>query len=153
MDTIFETPRLRVRPWRESDAEALFRYASEPEVGERAGWPPHESIEDSIKVIREVFSNGHTFAMELKEAGEAIGCIGYYDHAESNIRIGEEDAEIGYWIGKPYWNQGLGTEALRGMSTGVSTKWDSIRFGATTSLTTPLPDGLWRNAASGTPAR
>ena len=122
MDTIFETPRLRVRPWRESDAEALFRYASEPEVGERAGWPPHESIEDSIKVIREVFSNGHTFAMELKEAGEAIGCIGYYDHAESNIRIG-------------------------------ATKWDSIRFGATTSLTTPLPDGLWRNAASGTPAR
>ena len=52
MDTIFETPRLRVRPWRESDAEVLFRYASEPEVGERAGWPPHESIEDSIKVIR-----------------------------------------------------------------------------------------------------
>ena len=115
MDIVFETPRLRVRPWRESDAEALFRYASEPEVGERAGWPPHESIEDSIKVIREVFSNGHTFAMELKETGEAIGCIGYYDHAESNIRIGEEDAEIGYWIGKPYWNQGLGTEALRGM--------------------------------------
>jgi len=77
MDTIFETPRLRVRPWRESDAEALFRYAS--------------------------------------ETGKAIGCIGYYDHAESNIRIGEEDAEIGYWIGKPYWNQCLGTEALRGM--------------------------------------
>ena len=165
MDTIFETPRLRVRPWRESDAEALFRYASEPEVGERAGWPPHESIEDSIKVIREVFSNGHTFAMELKETGEAIGCICYYDHTESNIQIGEEDAEIGYWIGKPYWNQGLGTEALRGMvgalgrrlsggwSTGVSTRWDSIRFGATTSLTTPLPDVLWRNAASGTPAR
>ena len=37
MDTIFETPRLRVRPWQESDAQALFRYASEPEVGERAG--------------------------------------------------------------------------------------------------------------------
>lgn len=35
--------------------------------------------------------------------------------AESNIQIGEEDAEIGYRIGKPYWNQGLGTEALRGM--------------------------------------
>ena len=94
MDTIFETPRLRVRPWRESDAEALFRYASEPEVGERAGWPPHESIEDSIKVIREVFSNGHTFAMELKETGEAIGCIGYYDHAESNIRIWSPAASL-----------------------------------------------------------
>ena len=92
--------------------------------------------------------------MELKETGEAIGCIGYYDHAESNIQIGEKDAEIGYWIGKPYWNQGLGTEALRwGWSTGVSTKWASSHSGATTSLTTPLPDGLWRNAASGTLAR
>lgn len=94
MDTIFETPRLRVRPWRESDAEALFRYASEPEVDEWAGWPPHTSIEESIKVIREVFSNGHTFAMELKETGEAIGCIGYYDHAESNIQIGEGEGRL-----------------------------------------------------------
>ena len=101
MDTVFETQRLRIRPWRESDVEALFRYASEPEVGERAGWPPHKSIAESIEVIREVFSNGHTWALELKETGEVIGCIGYYDWKESNIRIGEQEAEIGYWLGKP----------------------------------------------------
>ena len=114
-DCIYETRRLRVRPWNEADAGALFKYASDPEVGERAGWPPHKSIDESRGVIRDIFSNGHTWALELKETGEAIGCMGYYACGESNIEIGEEDAEIGYWIGKPHWNQGLCTEALRGM--------------------------------------
>ena len=114
-DHIFETARLRVRPWNSSDSGALFKYASEPEVGERAGWPPHQSIEESLAVIRDIFSNGHTWALELKETGEAIGCICYYSAAESNIPIGPEDAELGYWVAKPFWNQGLCTEALRGM--------------------------------------
>ena len=52
------------------------------------------------------------WAIELKETGEAIGCIGYFVYGESNIHIGENDAEPGYWIAKPYWNQGICTEAL-----------------------------------------
>lgn len=34
-----ETERVLLRPWRESDAETLFKYASDPEVGPRARWP------------------------------------------------------------------------------------------------------------------
>ncbi len=112
---LIETSRLRFRPWADSDAEALFKYASDPDVGPRAGWPPHQSVEESLKVIREIFFNGHTWALELKENGEPIGCMGYYACGESNIGISEEDAELGYWIAKPYWNQGLCTEALRAM--------------------------------------
>ena len=41
--------------------------------------------------------------------------MGYYAFGESNIDIGEDDAELGYWIARPYWNQGLCTEALRAM--------------------------------------
>ena len=41
--------------------------------------------------------------------------MGYYPCGESNISIGPNDVEIGYWIAKPYWNQGLCTEALRAM--------------------------------------
>ena len=110
-----ETRRLRFRPWRESDAEYLFKYASDPDVGVRAGWPPHKSVEESLRIIRDVFSNDHTWALEMKESGEVIGCMGYYAYGESNIDIGEEDVEVGYWIAKPYWNQGLCTEALRAM--------------------------------------
>ena len=42
----FETERLRFREWRESDAEDLFVCASDPDVGERAGWPPHKTVDD-----------------------------------------------------------------------------------------------------------
>ena len=111
----FETERLRFREWKESDAEDLFLCASDPDVGERAGWPPHQTIEDSLMVIKNIFSNGHTWALELKETGLVIGCMGYYPYGESNIEIGEHDVEVGYWIGKPYWNKGLCTEAVRAM--------------------------------------
>ena len=114
-DTIIETRRLRFRPWTDADAEVLFKYASDPDVGPRAGWPPHQSIEDSLNVIRTFFANGHTWALELKETGEPIGCMGYMIHGESNIGIGENDAELGYWIARPLWNQGLCTEALQAM--------------------------------------
>ena len=114
-DIFLETPRLLFRPWRDSDAEVLFKYASDPEVGPRAGWPPHRSVEESLSVIRDIFSNGHTWALDLKETGEPVGCMGYYAFGESNIDIGEDDAELGYWIARPYWNQGLCTEALRAM--------------------------------------
>ena len=110
-----ETERLRFRPWLDSDAEALFKYASDPDVGPRAGWPAHQSVEESLQIIRTIFASDHIWALELKATGEPIGCMGYYAYGESNIDIGPDDAELGYWIAKPYWDQGLCTEALRAM--------------------------------------
>ena len=46
---MMQTARILLRPWRESDAETLFKYASDPEVGPRAGWPPHQSVEESLE--------------------------------------------------------------------------------------------------------
>ena len=108
-----ETERILLRYWQESDAEALFKYASDPDVGPHAGWPAHESVEESREIIRTFFHNDTTWAIVLKETGEAIGCIGYYTHETSNIPIGENDCEVGYWVGKPYWNKGICTEALK----------------------------------------
>lgn len=107
-----ETERILLRPWREEDAEALYRLASDPEVGPRAGWPPHRSVDESREVIRTLFSNGHTWAIVWKATNEAIGCICYYPHSESNISIGPHDAEVGYWVAHPWWNRGIATEAL-----------------------------------------
>ena len=111
--TNMETERILFRPWRDSDAETLFKYASDPEVGPRAGWPPHKSVEESLEIIRTIFHSDHMWAIELKETGEPIGCMGYMVHGESNIDIGENDAEVGYWLARPYWNRGICTEALR----------------------------------------
>lgn len=110
---IMETDRILLRRWQESDAPALFKYASDPEVGPRAGWPPHKSQEESLYVIKNIFTNDTTWAIVLKETGEAIGAMGYFTHDTSNIPIGTNDCEIGYWVARPYWNQGICTEALR----------------------------------------
>ena len=144
---MIETDRLILRPWQDSDAEALFRYASDPDVGPRAGWPPHKDIEESKRVIRDIFTNDRTWAVTLRETGEAIGCMGYFIHGESNIPIGEEDAEIGYWIAKPYWNRGIATEALRAMiDYCFNVKGFLTLCGRTSSSITRPPDVLWRNA-------
>ena len=108
-----ETPRILLRSWHESDAPTLYKYASDPEVGPRAGWPPHQSVEESREIIQKLFSNDHTWAVELKETGEAIGCVGYLPASMSNLHIDEYQCEVGYWIAHPYWGKGLCTEAMR----------------------------------------
>lgn len=108
-----QTERLVLRPWCESDAEVLFKYASDPEVGPRAGWPPHKSVEESLEVIRKLFLNDHMWAVELKETGEVIGCVGYLPASLSNLKIGDDQCEVGYWIARPYWGKGICTEALQ----------------------------------------
>ena len=104
---IIETERLLLRRWKLSDADALYKYACDPEVGPHAGWPPHKSVEESKMIIREVFTNDFTWAIVLKETNEPIGCMGYYPFGKSNIGIGENDAEVGYWIGKTALEQRL----------------------------------------------
>ena len=113
---MLSTARIRLRPWRESDAPELFRYASDPEVGPRAGWSPHQSVEESLDIIRTVFRDaGCTWAIELKESGEAIGAMGYGPSCVSNLPAREGEPHCGYWVARPYWNQGIATEALRMM--------------------------------------
>ena len=46
-----QTKRLILRPWQESDAEALYKYACNPNIGPIAGWPPHTSIGYSREII------------------------------------------------------------------------------------------------------
>lgn len=108
-----QTNRILLRPWQDSDAEALYKYASDPIVGERAGWPPHKSVEESLEIIRTVFNNPTTWAIVLKEAGEAIGAMGYMPDCPLNLPARPGEPLVGYWVGKPYWNQGICTEALQ----------------------------------------
>ena len=109
---MMETERILLRPWCDDDAEALFKYASDPDVGPRAGWPPHKSVEESLEIIHTVFHNDTNWAIELKETGEAIGAIGYLPAPKSELPAREGEPLVGYWVGKPYWNQGICTEAL-----------------------------------------
>ena len=113
---MIETERLILRPWCDNDAEALYLYAKDPAVGSAAGWPPHESVDESLEVIRTVFSAPETYAVVVKESGEAAGCCGLLfgeDANSSQVEAGH--AEIGYWIGVPYWGCGLIPEAVNAL--------------------------------------
>ncbi len=116
MANVIETGRLILRPWRDSDAEALYKYAKDPDVGMPAGWEPHTSVENSLEIIRNVFSEPFVYAVVFKETGEPIGCCGLVPpgvrHSEM-IKPG--DAEIGYWLGKPYWGNGIIPEAVNAL--------------------------------------
>jgi RimJ/RimL family protein N-acetyltransferase len=105
---ILQTKRVILRPWSENDAEDLYRYASDPEVGPPAGWPPHTSVENSREIIRTVFSAPETYAICLKDDGKPIGSIGLHRH---DLAEQDDEYELGYWIGKPYWGRGIVPEA------------------------------------------
>lgn len=107
-----ETNRLILRPWREDDAEDLYIYACDPEIGPSAGWPPHTSVENSREIIRTVLSAPETYAVCLKENGKPIGSIGFH---RADLAELPDEYELGYWIGKPFWGQGLIPEASREM--------------------------------------
>ena len=66
-----------------------------------------------MEIIRTVFGTETMWAVEWKETGEAIGCMGYLSSSASNLKIAENQAEVGYWIARPYWRKGICTEALQ----------------------------------------
>ncbi|MGN1263540.1 MAG: GNAT family N-acetyltransferase [Prevotella sp.] len=108
-----ETDRIMLRHWLDSDSDALFKYASHPDVGPRAGWEPHKTVEESLNVIRKVFDNPTTWAIVLKETSEPIGAVGYGASCECSLPSRPDEPTVGYWLGRPYWNKGICTEALR----------------------------------------
>lgn len=110
---ILTTDRLILRPWEEADAEDLYKYAKDVRIGPAAGWPAHTSAENSRQIIRTVLSAPGTYAVCLKEDGKAIGSIGLMVGKQSNIGLPDDEAEIGFWIGVPFWGQGLIPEGVK----------------------------------------
>lgn len=108
-----QTNRLILRPWREEDAEELYKYAKDPAVGPAAGWPPHTSAENSAEIIRGVLSEPENYAVVLKETGLPVGCVGIKRGTRCGADAKKDEAELGYWIGVPYWGRGLIPEAVR----------------------------------------
>lgn len=109
---ILKTPRLILRPWCEDDAESLYKYASDKDVGYPAGWPAHTSVENSREIIKNVLSTPETYAVCLTD-DTPIGSIGLKTGSNTDMTDREDECELGYWIGKPFWGQGLIPEAAR----------------------------------------
>ena len=110
---MLETKRLILRRWEESDAESLYEYAKDPDVGPIAGWPPHKSVAESLDVIRNVFNGAEAYAICLKSDGKAIGAIELKLNGHTDLTERDDECELGYWLGKSFWGQGIMPEAVR----------------------------------------
>lgn len=110
---MLKTARLVLRPWLEEDAQSLYEYAKDPLVGPPAGWPPHTSQENSLEIIRNVLSAPQTYAVCLD--GKAVGSVGLKLRGFTDMTDRADECELGYWIGRPFWGQGLIPEAARAL--------------------------------------
>ena len=110
---ILKTERLVLRPWQESDAESLYTYARNPEVGPISGWPPHKDEKESLDVIRNVLNGPECYAICLKGDNIAIGSIELKLNGTTDMTDRDDECELGYWIGQPFWGNGYMPEAAK----------------------------------------
>ncbi len=110
-----DTPRLLLRPWWESDLEDFYAYASVPGVGEMAGWPHHESLDDTRRVLSMFMEEKNVWAIVLKEENRVIGSLGLHRSWANEEKHYPRDRilEIGYVLSKDHWGKGLMPEAVK----------------------------------------
>ena len=113
MKLTLETERLRLRPFRLDDAEAMFsRWASDDEVTKYLTWPTHQSVEQTRAILAKWVGEYEqperlNFAIELKEEeNRLIGGIDVVGYVEGM-------PVIGYNLSRAYWGRGIMTEACR----------------------------------------
>lgn len=128
-DTLtLRTPGAILRPWREDDALSLVRYADNPRVSGcmRDGFPSPYTQDDARRFIAMATSPGHALLLAVEVAGEAAGGIGIHPLCDVYRRT----AEIGYWLGEPFWGKGIITDAVRALVPVVFQQTDLIRIQA-----------------------
>ena len=107
--TSLDTERLILRPLAADDAPAIQELAADRRVAESTLLIPHPYPDGAAaEFVDKVSGEGkHAFAITLRDGGALIGVMGL------NVEAEHDRAEVGYWIGVPFWGRGYATEALR----------------------------------------
>lgn len=105
-----ETERLSLTMFTLDDAEDVYAYASNPNVGPPAGWAPHQSVEESREIIKEIFMPPEAWAIRVKGCDKVVGVVALEPdrlRPEANCR------ELGYNLAEHLWGNGYMTEAAK----------------------------------------
>lgn len=100
-----------IRDWKMGDARSIARYANNRNVSMwlRDRFPSPYRLRDAEAFLAAVFQQDQRAAFAIATRGEAIGGIG--------LTIGNDvhrfSAELGYWLGEPFWGKGIMSEAVK----------------------------------------
>lgn len=103
-----ETKRLWLRELQDTDVNDMYEYAKSPVIGPAAGWKPHETIEETAKILTMLKEGNEAWAIVDKATGKMIGTYGLHSKSDRNI---ETARMVGYVLSEAYWGQGLIVEA------------------------------------------
>ena len=103
-------PTCVVRSWRAGDVDALVRHANNHKIwlNLRDRFPHPYTRRDAQQYIRSLRGRTPETSFARAVEDEAIGGIGFVLHPD----VERVSAEIGYWLGEPFWGRGIATEAL-----------------------------------------
>lgn len=104
--------KVRLRPIREADAEVAYELVKNEAVVSTLDWDGPNNVEelrDTYRRWEEEIKNGESYnlVIECTEQPGLIGCLGI------RFQRHPQQANVGYWLGEPFWNKGYMTEAVR----------------------------------------
>ncbi len=111
-DVELEGRGFRLRRWRRGDEAALVRYADNRKVwlNLRDRFPhPYGAQAARCWIDLQESGGGPEYAFAIELGGEPVGGIGVSPYDDVALKT----AEIGYWLGEPFWGRGIASEALR----------------------------------------
>ena len=121
---------LELRPWRRSDAADAARYADNPRVAEnlRDIFPSPYALADAEAFITACLEAGDQgqLCRAIAVDGAAVGGIS----VTAGSDVYRRDAELGYWLGEPFWGRGIMTEAVRRICREAFERLDIVRIHA-----------------------
>ncbi|MCI8508441.1 MAG: GNAT family N-acetyltransferase [Lachnospiraceae bacterium] len=120
--------KCKIREWNLSDAEDLAKIINNKNIlsNLRDGLPYPYMVKDAEEFIMAMLSSDKTktFAFAITVDDRVIGSIGVFRCENIHFRT----AEMGYYIGEPYWGKGLGTSAVEQVCSYIFRHTDIIRI-------------------------
>lgn len=126
-----ETERLVLRMYSLMDAEGLYEYAKNPNVGPHAGWAPHKDVAESEEIIRTLFMPNEAWAIRRREDDRLIGTITL---EPDKYRPEANSRELGYSLAEDQWGKGIMTEAAERVLEFAFTEMGLSQVGICTSM-------------------
>ena len=120
--------RCTLRPYRRDDEASLVRYADNRNVSRnmRDRFPFPYTAAEAREWITRVSAQAPVANFAIVVGGEVVGGIGL----EPGVDVFRRMAEVGYWLGEPFWGRGLATEALRAVTEYAFQTFDICRLEA-----------------------